>query len=103
MKIDLNFQLKSLQGKDFEGEHNNAAVLLANALSTMTKGNSLKLQSFCMKLIDKKPIEVDSTEYEMLVALIEVNDSIFNVSKWQILEAFEKAKKHNVEKGEKAK
>lgn len=74
MKLDFNFQIKNLDGKDLEGENNHCGKILANYLQGFNKGNSLKLWDWAQTVWKKQPLEIDKTDSDVLKELIETGD-----------------------------
>jgi hypothetical protein len=97
MKLNFNFQLKGLDGKQVAGDDNHAGKVLANALSLSNKGNAIKLYDWALKLFNKQTIEVDDTDFSVLFAFVETSEFMFVICKSQLLHSMneekEKAKK----------
>lgn len=91
MQLDFNFQIKDLDGKDFEGENNNCGKILASYLQTLNKGNSMKLWDWAQTVWKKNPLEIDKTDSDVLKELVETGE-LPVITKAQILEAISKAK-----------
>jgi hypothetical protein len=98
MKIDLNFNLVSLEGKEIEmprkqneqPQYQNAGQLVAQMISGLNKGNSIKLFDWAIKLWNKEALEVDEVDFDVLKALIEEDQNLTVLSKAQILKRFKK-------------
>lgn len=87
MKLDLNFNLLDLDGKEIEGA--NAGKLLANQLVQSSKGDSLKFWELSLKLFKGEVIDLDSSDQSTIKQFIK--DSEFpNLTKAQLLLVFEK-------------
>jgi len=91
MQLDFNFQIKDLDGKDFEGENNHCGKILASYLQTLDKGNSLKLWDWAQTVWKKNPLEIDKTDSDVLKQLVETGE-LPVITKAQILEAISRAK-----------
>jgi len=91
MKLDFNFQIKNLDGVDFEGENNHCGKILANYLQSLNKGNSMKLWDWAQTVWKKQPLEIDKTDSDVLKELVETGD-LPVITKAQIIEAINKAK-----------
>jgi hypothetical protein len=83
MKLDLNFTLKHLSGEEITGT--SAGKVLAGALSQENKGNSIKLWDWALKLYNDKPLELDSTDFEVLTTIVEQAATLTVLVKAQIL------------------
>jgi len=90
MKLNLNWNLKSLDGKEIENVK--AGKTLANALSSQNKGNSVKLYDWSLKLWNGKDLEIDDTDADVLVAIIDTSEFLTVLSKAQIIEYIKKVK-----------
>jgi len=85
MELDLNFNFKTLDGSEMENDAAHAGKALASALSQSNKGNSIKLFDWAITLWNKKPIELDDVDKEVLKAFIESNETFTNLGKAQLL------------------
>lgn len=83
MKINLAFNFTNLLGKEISGE--SAGKILAAYLSTTNKGNSIKLWDWALKLYNDKDLEIDSTDADVLIGLIENAENLTVLAKAQIL------------------
>lgn len=89
MKIDLNFNLVGLSGKEIEPAQN-AAQLVAHMISSLNKGNSIKLFDWALKLWNKETLELDEVDFQVLKGLIEEDQNLTILSKAQILKQLSK-------------
>ena len=87
MKLNLDFQIKSLDGKDVPGDNGNASKGLGACLASSNKGNSIKLHAWALKLWNKEPIEIDKTDKEMLEAIVDTTEFLTVLAKVPILNA----------------
>jgi hypothetical protein len=80
MKFNFDFQLKNLSGKDFDKvdsktnsiiELHHAGMALANALWQYGGDKSLKFSTWSQTLYKKEAIELDQSDYDVLLAWIE--------------------------------
>lgn len=55
-------------------------------LSTMNKGNSMKLWDWAQTIWKKQDLEIDKTDSEVLKGLIETSESLPVITKAQLLE-----------------
>lgn len=86
MKLNFDFQIKALDGKEFKGDESNAAKILGSMLSALNKGNSMKLWDWAQTIWNKKDLEIDKTDSEVLKALIENSESLPVITKAQLIE-----------------
>jgi hypothetical protein len=93
MKVNLNKQFKSLDGKEFPTDDSNMGKVLASALSSSNKGNSIKLFDWSMKWFNKQEVEMDDTDFDVLKGLVESAENMNVLCKAQLLAEFEKIKK----------
>jgi len=79
MKINLNFQIKDISEKDLPKtndkgeviEQNHAGKVVGQALWYFSSGKSLKFDEWGRKLFACEPIELDSTDFDVLIAWLE--------------------------------
>ncbi len=88
MKLSFNFKIKNLEGKAIEGAEANK--LLANMLSSMNKGNSMKLYDWATKLWNGKSLEIDDTDARVLKELIDTSEALTVIVKVPLIEVIEK-------------
>jgi hypothetical protein len=86
MKLDLNFELKNLEGQPIEGA--NVGKLLANTLVTETKGDALKYWDWATKLNNGKVLDIDLSDAEVLKNFIKQHEGFTVLLKAQILPLF---------------
>lgn len=84
MKLDFKFNITDLAGKEIP--NSSADKILANTLSTLNKGNSIKLYDWALKLWNGKGIEIDDTDTEVLQGIIETSEMLTVLSKAQMIE-----------------
>jgi hypothetical protein len=83
MKLDLNFQLKNLDGTPIpEG---NAGKIIAQALANDTQGDSLKWWEWAIKLNKGEAITLDSSDKDKLTQFIQDHQGLPNITKAQVL------------------
>jgi hypothetical protein len=85
MQLNLNFQIKNLDGTPMDGDLANASKVLAGALSGSNKGNSIKLHDWALRLWRKEPIEIDKTDKEFLEGFVETTEVLTVLAKVPIL------------------
>lgn len=93
ININLDFILKDLEGNDLN-ESQQAGKLLATVLtSNKTPGiTPIKAYDWAVKLYNSGKIDIDRSDIELLVKVIEGNEILTNLGKAQILIALNKAK-----------
>lgn len=99
MKLNLNFQLKNLDGIEFTDDSGNAAKVFASALSMHTDGPIIKMQDWYLSLWKKESIEIDEADRQLLIAFIETTKLLNQLCKGQIMPVIRNA----VEKTDKKK
>lgn len=86
MVLDFNFQIKQLNGNNFDGDSGNAGKLLGDTLSQMNQGNAIKLWDWAIKLYNGKKLEIDEADSKILSGLIETTNLLPNITKAQLCE-----------------
>lgn len=92
IRLDLNFILKGLDGKEIEGNmaQVHAGMLIGNLMASSNKSSDiLKWMGWAQGLYNKKAIEISDNERREIKAFIENNESITILCKVQIIEAIE--------------
>lgn len=82
-KLDLNFQVQSLEGKNLD----NAARILAQALVSQPSGNPIKLYDWAQSLWKSGVIEVDDADIQTLESFVKDSKFLYVLSKGPILKA----------------
>lgn len=80
-KVDLNFQIKDLDGNDI-GLANKA---FANTLMAEKSGDAVKLFDWAMTLNKSGIIEVDESDFNKIKDIIEKSETLFIIAKAQLL------------------
>lgn len=88
MKLNLNFNLLDLDGKEIEGA--NAGKLFANQLVNQSKGDAVKFWELSLKLYKGEVIDLDSSDQNTIKQFIKDSDSLPVLTKAQLLLVFEK-------------
>lgn len=88
MKLNLNFNLKDLDGKEIEGA--NAGKLLANQLVNQSKGDAIKFWELSLKLYKGEVVDLDSSDQSTIKNFIKDSEQLPVLSKAQLLQVFEK-------------
>ena len=88
MKIDFNFNLLDLDGKEIEGA--NAGKLLANQLVNQAKGDAVKFWELSLKLYKGEVVDLDSSDQNTIKQFIKDSESLPVLTKAQLLLVFEK-------------
>jgi hypothetical protein len=86
MKLDFNFLLQDLDGKEIENA--NAGKLIANCLAIGSKGDPLKFWSWAQKLQKGIELDLDPSDEKTLKGFIEENEGLTVLAKGQILAVF---------------
>lgn len=84
MKVDLNYLIKDLDGKELDSAHMGKTI--ANLLVNQTKGEAIKYWGWALKLNDLKELELDKSDFDTLKTFIKDSDQLFIIAKAQILE-----------------
>ena len=90
MKLNLNFNLKSIDGKEINDSH--AGKLLGNILVSSIKGDALKYYDWGRKLYNGEDIEIDRSDLNNIKSFVESHEQITILAKAQILEVINTAK-----------
>lgn len=88
MKLNFNFKIKDLDGKVIEKA--DANKLLADMISGLNRGNSMKLFDWASKLWNGKHLEIDDTDARVLRELIDTSDKIVILVKAPLLDLIDK-------------
>jgi hypothetical protein len=88
MKLDLNFNLTDLDGKEIEGA--NAGKLLANQLINQPKGDAVKFWELSLKLYKGDVVDLDSSDQNTIKQFIKDSETLPVITKAQLLLVFEK-------------
>lgn len=95
MKLNLNFNIKGLDGKDIGAEtkeQTNIGKLIAGALVQVSKGDVMKHYEWAQKLYKGQILELDKSDSAYLKKFIEDNEQFTILTKAQAMEAFDKMK-----------
>lgn len=88
MKLDFNFNLTDLDGKDIENA--NAGKLLANTLAQQAKGDALKFWEWALALNKGEIVDLDTSDQTTLKNFIKDSESLAILAKGQLLQVFKK-------------
>jgi hypothetical protein len=88
MKLNFNFNLTDLDGKELEGA--NAGKLLANTLIQQTKGDAVKYWEWALALNKGEILDLDSSDQETLKNFIKDSETITILAKAQVINVFKK-------------
>jgi hypothetical protein len=91
MQLNFDFKLKGLDGQELSG--NNAGQVLASMLAMQNKGNSIKLFDWAMKLYNNQTLEIDETDCDVLLALIESTEQLTILAKVPMINYIKSVKK----------
>lgn len=88
MKLNFNFNLTDLDGKELEGA--NAGKLLANTLIQQTKGDAVKYWEWALALNKGDILDLDSSDQETLKNFVKDSETVTILAKAQVLNVFKK-------------
>ncbi len=88
MKLNFNFNLTDLDGKELEGA--NAGKLLANSLIQQTKGDAVKYWEWALALNKGDVLDLDTSDQETLKTFVKDSEVITVLAKAQLLGVFAK-------------
>ncbi len=88
MKLNFNFNLTDLDGKELEGA--NAGKLLANTLIQQTKGDAVKYWEWALALNKGDILDLDTSDQETLKTFVKDSETITVLGKAQLLGVFAK-------------
>jgi hypothetical protein len=89
MKLDFNFSLLDLDGKEIENA--NAGKLLANTLIQQSKGDAIKLWEWALGLNKGEILDLDSSDQETIKKFIKDSDALAVIAKGQLLQVLNKS------------
>jgi hypothetical protein len=90
MKLNFNFKIKDLSGKEIDNAYANK--LLADMLSGLNSGNSAKLYDWALRAYRGEALEIDDTDGMVLKELVEKSALVVLVKK-PLLDVIEKGLK----------
>jgi len=90
-KIDLNFELKDLNGNPLTGNVI-AGQFIANLLVGETQGDAVKFFDWAMTLNKKEAISVDDSDFNKIKEVVKNSDKVTILAKAQILKHLESIK-----------
>lgn len=96
MKLNLNWNLKDLDDKEIPSA--NVGKVIGQAIASTNKGNSLKLDDWARTLWKGKDLEIDNTDVEILLALVENNETLTILTKAAVRRYIEKVKEKSDKK-----
>jgi hypothetical protein len=88
MKLDFNFNLLDLDGKQIDNA--NAGKLLANTLVQQSKGDALKFWEWAVSLNKGEILDLDSSDQETLKNFIKDSENFAIIAKAQLLQVIKK-------------
>jgi hypothetical protein len=88
MKIDLNFNLAELDGKEIKNA--NAGKIVANALVQQSKGDALKFWDWAVALNKGEILDLDTSDQETFKNFVKDNEGLPILTKAQILHKLKK-------------
>lgn len=93
MKLDLNFILKGLDGKEIVGNNwdVNAGMVLANRIAATNKSaDILKWLTWAQDLYKQKPIDISENERNEIKEFVKNCEQLTILAKQQLIDAIEK-------------
>lgn len=87
-KVNLNFELTSLDGKEI----GNAGKIIANNLVSQSKGDALKFYDWAVTFNKGEEVQMDSSDFKMFNDSISNNDHLTILAKGQILKYLDSIK-----------
>ena len=90
MKVDLNFELLSIDGTPIEGAI--AGKLVAQRIATANQGDALKLFGWATKLYKGDALDLDASDMQVFRSLIENDQELTILTKAQVMEVILAAK-----------
>jgi len=90
MKLNFNFDLLDLNGKnikDQDGNNLSANIFLAQSLAQSAKGNAIKLIEMALKLNKEEELDLDTVDSKFLENFIE-ELQVSNIVKYRLLTMF---------------
>lgn len=91
MKLDFNFNLTDLDGKEIDGA--NCGKLLANTLIQQTKGDAVKYWEWALALNKGEVLDLDTSDQETLKNFIKESEAVTVLGKAQLLAVLSKENK----------
>ena len=88
MKLDFNFNLTDLDGKEIDNA--NCGKLLANTLIQQTKGDAVKYWEWALAFNKGEVLDLDSSDQETLKNFIKDSETITILAKAQLLNVLKK-------------
>jgi len=88
MKLNFNFNLTDLDGKEIE--NGNVGKILANTLINQTKGDAVKYWEWALALNKGEVIDLDTSDQETLKTFIKDSELLPVLTKAQSLSVFTK-------------
>lgn len=89
MKVDLNWKLKTLEGKPMENENEeliHAGKIVANVLSTSVETeHPIKYLDWALKLYNKQALDLDKADAELFTKFIKTSNKLLTITKAQVL------------------
>jgi hypothetical protein len=103
MKIDLDWKIKNLAGKEMEGDNEDpvhAGKIVAGLMvgvGSQNQSNPIKYFDWALKLYNKQPIEVDEADLEEIKKFVKEHQQIFIIVKAPLLRYLNELKQENQE------
>lgn len=91
IKVDLNFQLKWIDGNEIEGSAGHAGKVAAEGLAKSTAAGTAKIAVWFTDLYKQGFCEIEPHEKEIMANLIDQSPALFAFAKEQIIKSIQKA------------
>jgi len=88
MKLNFNFNLTDLDGKEIE--NGNVGKILANTLINQTKGDAVKYWEWALALNKGEVIDLDTSDQETLKNFVKDTEVLPVLTKAQLLKVLKK-------------
>ena len=88
--VNLNVNLKDLEGKDIEGQI--IGKLVANIIATESKGDALKIFGWAVEMTKGNCLLLDKSDFLLFKGIISDNERLTILVKAQVLEILDSVK-----------
>jgi len=88
--VNLNVNLKDLEGKDVEGQI--IGKIVANVIATESKGDALKIFGWAVEMTKGNCLLLDKSDFSTFKSLISDNERLTILVKAQVLEILDAVK-----------
>ena len=88
--VNLNVNLKDLEGKDVEGQI--IGKIVANVIATESKGDALKIFGWAVEMTKGNCLLLDKSDFSMFKEIVNSNERLTILVKAQVLEILDSVK-----------